>query len=393
MMECFHYSISLSLLQLLPRRHIKPPHAMGSDQPLAHAVRDCPHRQHRSPVSALPGLNKLLQASLPFSSFSSPSPPTDIAQKLPVPELGNTRNPIPSSDLLSSSAGLCVMSPAHSHRAEAAQCPQTPSSSSPDAFIAQPCPRCSCSSSLSKAKGWDVTWSPRHGGSQPPNPSPWSHFPGWVSSSGSLGCSQKVQPCSRLYEISSRGSGTRPQGHSPFLPASWQLPASFLHKGPIGNIELGEPQDSPSRDNLLSHHRSSSRLNLPWQGSPVHTLPITPASLAREEQINLHWYQIGFVQVTWLHLFARFGGVCVHEPGWAQGPVTLQCMRRRRQQQPNWRAGACSSYPGISQKLLSSSCAPKCCVFRYSPSPWASDGGCGAGMGLEIALWSHRMLL
>lgn len=98
------------------------------------------------------------------------------------------------------------------------------------------------------------------------------------------GCSQKPSPCSRLYEISSRGSGARPQGHPPFLPgrtltaspASWQAPASLLHKGLIGNTELGEPREGPSRDNPLSHHHQS----LPWQGSPR----VTPSHQLRSSR-------------------------------------------------------------------------------------------------------------
>lgn len=171
-------------------------------------------------------------------------------------------------------------------------------------------------------------------------------------------------------------------------PALWQQPASLLRKGTIENIELGELQDGPSRDNPLSHHRSS-----PWQGSLVRALPVTPASLAQEEQITLHWYQIRSVQVSWLHLFARFGGAHLCELGCAQGSVAPQCVRGRRHGSRIGRLGQAhctwalvkTSHPALADQSAA--------VFRCSPSPWASDGGCGAGMGLEIALWSHRMLL
>lgn len=151
----------------------------------------------------------------------------------------------------------------------------------------------------------------------------------------------------------------------PASPALWQLPASLLHKGPIGNIELGQPQDGPLRDNLLAHHRSSSWLSLPWQGSPVRALPITPASLAWEEQITLHWYQIRFVRVSWLHLFARFGGAHVRELGCGPchvlrdpGPCSA-CREGGTAAQPA--AGERSSHPGIGENLPSSSCASKRC--------------------------------
>lgn len=156
-------------------------------------------------------------------------------------------------------------------------------------------------------------------------------------------------------------------------------------RAPIGNIELGEPQDTPSRDNPLSHRRSSSWLNLPWQGSPVHALPIPPASLAREEQINLHWYQMGFVQVTWLHLFARFGGARVHEPGWAQGPVALQCMRRRRHSS---RAGVLGR-AHCTRASVKSSCpalAHQSAAYLDTPLPL------GPAMAAVVLGWGWRLL-
>lgn len=53
----------------------------------------------------------------------------------------------------------------------------------------------------------------------------------------------------------------------------------------------------------------------------------------------------------------------------------------------------CLLHPCISKTPLPGFCAWKWCHMQKLPSPQAADGGCGAGMGLEIALWSHWMLL
>lgn len=70
---------------------------------------------------------------------------------------------------------------------------------------------------------------------------------------------------------------------------------------------------------VIGHNLSLSWLSLPWQGSPAHTLPVTLTSLAWEDQIILHQYQIRFVQVSGLHLSAWFGGARIHESGCAWG--------------------------------------------------------------------------
>lgn len=176
-------------------------------------------------------------------------------------------------------------------------------------------------------------------------------------------------------------------------PALWQLPVSLLHKGLIGYIEPGEPQDGSSKDNPLSHHQSSSWLSLPWQGFPVHALLITLVSLAWEEQMNLLWYQIRPVQVSWLHLVTPFGGAHIHKPGCAHGLGAPQCMWGRRHSSQTGGLGHAMSIQTSAKTSCPALVHQSAAVFRCSPSPWAGDGGCSAGKGLEIALWSHRMIL
>lgn len=86
MMECFHYSIflALSLLQLLPRRHIKPPRAEGADPPLARTIRDW--LMAPGSTARLPGLNNPLNLQF-LSSISLLLSPLQPWHRNSVPEL------------------------------------------------------------------------------------------------------------------------------------------------------------------------------------------------------------------------------------------------------------------------------------------------------------------
>lgn len=149
----------------------------------------------------------------------------------------------------------------------------------------------------------------------------------------------------------------------------------------MGILSFRSPRREPRGTagcHIIGHNLSVSWLSLPWQGSPAHTLPVTLTSLAWEDQIILCQYQIRFVQVSGLHLSAWFGGAHIHESGCAWG------LGKEAPGHHHTRASA-NPPPAPAHRGTA--------VFRCSPSPWAADGGCGARMGLEIVLWSHRMLL
>lgn len=125
-----------------------------------------------------------------------------------------------------------------------------------------------------------------------------------------------------------------------------------------------------------------SQLSLPWPGTPS-TRPARytgTACLGRSDNFAPVSDQIcagflfAFVPLVWWCPYPR-AGMCL---GTGEGGTTAQLA--------GW---GCSSHPGISKTPAHRGAA----VFRRSPSPWAGDGGCGAEMGLEIVLWSRRMLL
>lgn len=163
-MECFHYSIFLSLspccnrsqedtLNLpVPRERIRPSLAPSGTACWPRAARlTCP-----SPAEA----KQPPQHEIPSFHFPSPLAPTAMAQE-PSARAGSSRNPSPAPDssyLLplsrASSVPACVGSaqcvPILLHRAGPAQLLQTPARSSPDAVTALPC---GCSSSPPQTQG------------------------------------------------------------------------------------------------------------------------------------------------------------------------------------------------------------------------------------------------
>jgi len=122
-MECFHYSTSLPLLQLLLRRHIKPLHAVGSGQPLAHTIKDCPSGPQaaalacRSPARAKPTPSGFPAIFLLLLSLLQTLHRSPLSQSWGTPEIPPQPQPACTCLLPAKSTALCGISPACSQLA------------------------------------------------------------------------------------------------------------------------------------------------------------------------------------------------------------------------------------------------------------------------------------